>query len=75
MFLSVWLCNETSGILSTASACRGGEKIKIGAPMRVTKVFVKERVIVNPKWEKNLSQFPKTDVFSNISLFNSTEKF
>ena len=44
------------------------EEIEIEVLFRVIEVFVKKRVIVNPKLEENLSCFLK-DIFSNISFF------
>ena len=69
MFLTLWFCNETSGIFPTANTfSEGGKEVPL-LLFRVIEVFVKERVIVNPKLEENLSCFLK-DIFSNISFFN-----
>ena len=57
MFLTLWFCNETSGIFPTANTfSEGGKEVPL-LLFRVIEVFVKERVIVNPKLEENLSCF------------------
>ena len=69
MSLTLWFCNDTSGIFLIANTfSEGGKEIEIEVLFRVIEVFVKKRVIVNPKLEENLSCFLK-DIFSNISFF------